>query len=183
MIMMKHLTIAAMALCCIGIASARAQTTGSVAGRVVDEKGAPVAYATVRIEGTKLGAYTKADGSFLIRKIPAGEYAVKATGVGYHPLTREKVRVTVDGTTAVRFTLVALTEKERGPVRLPESDRSLIGPGTRITIESVLRADSLGLLLRTVPQRRERTTETSIRIDGITIDTVATDSTGLRREP
>jgi hypothetical protein len=176
MIMMKHPAIVAVAFLCMGIASARAQTTGSVTGRVVDEQGQPVSYATVRVEGTKLGAYTRADGFFVITGIPAGEYGVKAMAVGYRPLTREKVRITVGGGTFVQFALVLLTEKGRGNVRIPESGMPKSGPGSRATID-------LGSFPLPRPLRRERTSETSIRVEGLTIDTVATDSTGLRREP
>lgn len=181
---MGHASIALTALLLCGRV-ALAQTTGTLQGRVVDEKGAPISGAAIRIEGTPRGARSRVDGSFRILAIRAGEYRVKVTAVGYHAVTREKVGITVGNTTTAGFTLTVVTEAERGPVRLPEERSSAVSSelsGRRRSIEEIVRRDSSMLLRQPVMQwRNERSTETSIRIDGI--DTAAIDSTAPRREP
>ncbi|MEO6166367.1 MAG: TonB-dependent receptor [Chitinophagales bacterium] len=57
--------------------------SGSLTGKVVDNKGAPVSYATVVLEGTQYGANTDDDGLYLISSVTAGSYTLKVSYVGY----------------------------------------------------------------------------------------------------
>jgi iron complex outermembrane receptor protein len=55
-----------------------------VTGRVVDSTSQqPLANATVRIDGTQLGALTRDDGSFAVAGVPAGARTVRVTRVGF----------------------------------------------------------------------------------------------------
>ncbi len=94
---------------------ARAQTTGTIAGQVTNQKtGRGLSYANVLVTGTTLGANTREDGSFLIRAVPPGEQNLQVSYMGYDPefrsvlvLAGDTVRVAV----ALRETVVR-EEKE-----------------------------------------------------------------------
>lgn len=67
---------------------------GKISGKVVDrETKEPLVGATIVLQGTALGASTDIDGRYVILNVPAGTYSVKASYVGYHPLTIEGVSV------------------------------------------------------------------------------------------
>lgn len=60
--------------------------TGSVEGRVVNATTKePLVGATVQLVGTQLGAISRAEGKFTIKKIPNGVYTLKVTSLGYRP--------------------------------------------------------------------------------------------------
>jgi iron complex outermembrane receptor protein len=63
---------------------AYAQTTGSVSGRVTDDKREGVPGATVLIEGTTLGSSTNVDGTYNIQNVPAGARTLVISSVGYN---------------------------------------------------------------------------------------------------
>lgn len=65
-------------------AAAHAQT-GEIQGRVRDGQGAPLQSVTVQVEGSRMGALTHADGTFVIRNVPVGVYRVIARLLGYEP--------------------------------------------------------------------------------------------------
>ncbi|HYF02704.1 MAG TPA: VIT domain-containing protein [Patescibacteria group bacterium] len=57
-------------------------------GTVGDMNGQPIPGASIRIEGTTRGAYSKANGTFTVANIKAGRYNVRITGVGYKDFTK-----------------------------------------------------------------------------------------------
>ncbi|MEL6942711.1 MAG: carboxypeptidase-like regulatory domain-containing protein, partial [Bacteroidota bacterium] len=58
--------------------------TGTVRGNVFDEEtGDPIIYGNVLIEGTTLGTNTDLDGFFSLGDVPAGDYKLKVTYIGY----------------------------------------------------------------------------------------------------
>jgi TonB-dependent SusC/RagA subfamily outer membrane receptor len=62
-----------------------AQDMGSIAGSVVDIKsGKPLAGANVYAKGALIGASTDADGFFLIKNVPMGDYILVAEYIGYY---------------------------------------------------------------------------------------------------
>lgn len=78
---------------------------GVLKGKVVDTEGKGVIGASVRIEGTTLGAFVRnPNGEFTVANIVAGTYKVKVTSVGKAPYIVE-VRVTADQTTNINVTL------------------------------------------------------------------------------
>lgn len=99
--------LAALVLALLPLA-ASAQT-GTVRGHVVDAASAAVANINVRLQGTSLGAATGADGRFLIRRVPAGQYTLVATGVGYRP---ERRLVTVEPGASLTVDLVLSPSNE-----------------------------------------------------------------------
>lgn len=68
----------------LGILSVGAQGSGSISGTVVDKaSGEKLLFANVQLEGTSLGTSTNDEGEFTILQIPAGDYNLIATYVGY----------------------------------------------------------------------------------------------------
>ena len=59
--------------------------TGSIAGRVLDEKGAPIAGAQVAIQGTTVGAQANSTGGYVLERVPVGAQMVRARMVGFRP--------------------------------------------------------------------------------------------------
>lgn len=96
---------AAAALAVLLTPAAAAAQAGAIAGTVVAAgSGAPVAGATVRIEGGALTAVTDARGSFRISPLPAGTHAVTARGLGLAPATR-RVALAAGATATVELRL------------------------------------------------------------------------------
>lgn len=86
-------------------------TTGSLAGRVLDSKNAPLKSATVTAihvpSGTKYGAIARADGRFNIMGMRVGgPYSVTATFTGYERRTFDNVQIQLGSTTDLKFELV-----------------------------------------------------------------------------
>ncbi len=90
----------------VAMTCAHAGTTGKVAGKVLDaQTGEPLVGVNVMLVGTTLGASSDIEGDYFILNIPPGTYGVKASAVGYSPVTVTAVRVTADQTTRVPFSL------------------------------------------------------------------------------
>ena len=82
---MKRLSITF--LLCMMISCGFAQT-GALKGFVYDAtNGEPVRFCMVQLAGTSFGAMTDQYGSFIVNKIPNGDYVVKVTILGYAALS------------------------------------------------------------------------------------------------
>lgn len=81
------------------------QTTGSIGGTVFDEMGVPLPGATVKIDGTNLGASTNDNGEYVILNVSVGEYNVTGSFIGYDDTRVTNVRVSVDQRTRVDINL------------------------------------------------------------------------------
>lgn len=79
---------------------------GKIAGIVTDATtGETLPGVNVAIVGTTQGSVTDADGYYVILNVRPGEYDVRASFIGYTPITREDVRVNIDLTTEIDFQL------------------------------------------------------------------------------
>lgn len=86
--------------------SAKAGTTGKIAGKVVDTStGEPAIGVNIILVGTQLGAASDLDGKYFVLNIPPGVYQVRASAIGYSIVTMNNVRVSIDLTTRVDFQL------------------------------------------------------------------------------
>ncbi len=66
-----------------------AYAQSSISGRVTDENGQALVGANVYVEKTFQGAVTDVDGAFTIRYLQNGSYEVRASYMGYDPVTKE----------------------------------------------------------------------------------------------
>ena len=83
-----------------------AGTTGKIMGKVIDKKTRePLPMANITIVGTSLGASTDLNGNFVILQVPPGTYDVKATMIGFESVLMKNVKVQVDLTTSLSFSL------------------------------------------------------------------------------
>jgi outer membrane receptor protein involved in Fe transport len=83
-----------------------AGTTGKIAGKVTDKStGEPLPGVNILVAGTRLGAATNLDGTFIILQVPPGIHSVKASAIGYQEVVFDNVRVSIDLTTRLDFQL------------------------------------------------------------------------------
>jgi hypothetical protein len=164
--------------------AALAQVTGTVAGKVLGDDGKPVVGATIRLTGTTQGAKSKADGTFLVAGVRAGDYEVNISSVGYQPY-KQNIRVSVNQTTTVNAKLSTkaietgpiVIQGNRDPIR-PEKSGTIrttsgeeINTSSRTSIQGAVALEG-GVTTGGVNGfsiRGGRATETSVRVDGIEV--------------
>lgn len=82
------------------------KTTGKITGRVIDSQNRnPVPGVNVILSGGKLGAETDSNGDYFILNVPPGLYSLRAEIIGYKTVIQENVRISVDLTTRINFSL------------------------------------------------------------------------------
>jgi outer membrane receptor protein involved in Fe transport len=126
-----------------------AQGTGRIVGRVVEgQHGAPVAGATVELDGTDRRAVTALDGRYVLQSVPAGAVSLRARMIGFGPKLVTGVLVPDGGTVAQDIALAAeavqlaeisvSAESERGTVnRALEEQRNAGNIVNAITAEQI----------------------------------------------
>src|SRR5690606_8573506 len=83
----RRITLSVLLLALFAMPAA-AQNVGRIAGTVTDAAtGEPLPGANVLIVETTRGAAADADGSYYILNVPPGRYEVRASMVGYEPVT------------------------------------------------------------------------------------------------
>lgn len=83
-----------------------AQKTGVIRGNIKNkETQETIVGATVVIEGSSLGASADLDGNYRIANVPVGSYSIKASIVGFEPVTKFNVSVTSGNDQVVNFEL------------------------------------------------------------------------------
>ncbi|HSG29384.1 MAG TPA: von Willebrand factor type A domain-containing protein [Candidatus Krumholzibacterium sp.] len=107
---------------------------GRIAGIVIEgATGKPIPYANVVLVGTRMGAMSLTDGTFVIEKVPAGIYTVKVMMMGYAVVEKEGVKVKEGRTIKLEFkmkeTIVGqtqeiLVEAEVKQIEVKDSDMS-----------------------------------------------------------
>ena len=91
-------------------AHAQGATTGAITGLVTDANGRPLENAQVQVvnraTGFSTGQQTRANGRYYVQNLDVGpNYAVTVRLIGYAPITREPVRVTLTQATRVDLQL------------------------------------------------------------------------------
>lgn len=84
------------------------QDRGRISGRIVDEKGAPLPGASVRIAELNVVVQSNSDGIYTFDVAP-GAYTLTASFISYTTATQTKVAVKAGQTTALNITLTAET--------------------------------------------------------------------------
>lgn len=83
-----------------------AGTTGKIAGQVLDSStGEPMPGVNIVVEETTMGAASDLNGNYTILQIPPGTYSLNSTAIGFAKVTVNDVRVLIDQTTRVDFSL------------------------------------------------------------------------------
>jgi iron complex outermembrane recepter protein len=136
-----------------------ASQTGSIGGKVTDEKGAPVSGAQVGVQGTTAGAQTGTNGEYVIARVPAGAHTVRVRMVGFRP-DSASVTIAPDQRVTQDFTL------QRDPLQL----QTLVVTGTqtpRMNLDASVAVTSLTAqdIQRAVPRS---TTEVLRYVPGFT---------------
>ncbi len=106
---------------------------GKIRGRMKDKQtGDPLIGANVTVEGTKLGAATDINGDYIILGVPAGVHTLKASAVGYAPVSIANIRVSSNTTTTQDFQLSSSAVQLEGVEIVAE--RPLIQRNTTNTV-------------------------------------------------
>lgn len=166
------------------------QTTGSIAGTVVDSNGSVVPNATVVVRGPGGQEYTVVtgeSGSYRVPSVGAGQYSVAVTAPNFKRTVIEEVKVDVGLPTTVNATLqageVSETVTVTGGGEVLQTQTATIGTtitGRQITETPIASRDALDLILNlpgTATVGRPRTSSInglpkgslSITIDGVDV--------------
>ena len=85
-------------------ASAHAQATATITGRVIAESGQPLGAAQVRLVNTTLGTLTADNGRYTLANLPVAQYRIRAQMLGHRPV-EVSVTLTAGQTVTQDFTL------------------------------------------------------------------------------
>ena len=118
---------------------AYAQSTGKLAGRVVDAAGEPLPGANVVLEGTTLGTATDVDGNYFIIGVPVGTYDIQASFVGFQSQTVQGVEINAGYTRELNFTLQEGAQLDEIVVEYerPLIQKDAIGAPRTVTAETI----------------------------------------------
>ncbi|HVP57880.1 MAG TPA: TonB-dependent receptor [bacterium] len=107
-------------------ASTSYAAVGRITGTITDAAdGKPLAYASVLVVGTSMGAFAREGGKFNIENVPVGTYTVKATMMGYEAALKENVTVAANQPTEVDFQLKSTVAVTFNPVEV-EAERPMV---------------------------------------------------------
>ncbi len=141
-----------------------AQTTGKVAGTVVDQAtGDPLPGASVALVGTLQGTITDVNGEYFILGVPVGSYDVQASFVGFQTSTIQGVNVSAGKTREINFSLVEGIELEEIVVEYerPLIQKDAIGVPKVVTSEEIANLPVRGVANVAALQGGVVSTETS----------------------
>lgn len=96
----------------------------SVTGKITDETGQPVPFATIQIEALSRGATADAQGGFTLDNIPPGDYTIQASMLGYDT-GRKEISVTESGLESLSLRITS-SPLELGEVKV-ETERTTSG--------------------------------------------------------
>jgi hypothetical protein len=133
---MKRQLFGAAIILMLGCTSLLAQqTTGSIAGRVLDQQGAAVPGVTVTAKSASTGftrtEVSDAEGVYRLSSLPVGVYDVNAELQGFSTVSRKAVDVNVGQTQSIDFSLkvasLAETVNVTGATPLIETTNASVG--------------------------------------------------------
>jgi carboxypeptidase family protein len=79
--------------------------SGTISGRVVNERGSGVPFAAVVVKRTRQSVASGPDGTYLISGVPAGSHTLAVSALGYNPCQAARVRVAKDNETTADLRL------------------------------------------------------------------------------
>lgn len=98
---------------------AEEQKTGTISGNIVSSMtNQPLIGVAVRIIDSQLGTYSKEDGKFSIKNVPAGRISVQFRYVGYQKLVKSDIQIVPNKTQNITVSMTeAFTETEEITVK------------------------------------------------------------------
>ena len=81
------------------------QSSGKIAGTVLNEEGAPLGGANVIIEETSYGSASDENGKYYILDVPVGTHTVRVDYIGYKSVTVKNVKVSESLTTTLNLSM------------------------------------------------------------------------------
>jgi hypothetical protein len=130
--------------------AAQGTTTGAIGGLITDASGNPTGSARVEITNPKTGflvrGTTRDNGRYFVQALEVGgPYTVTATRIGFEPITRNNVYVSLGETTPVDFQLASRAVELSGVqvVATAEFSSSKTGVGTRVGDSTIRRLPTL----------------------------------------
>ncbi|MSS72700.1 MAG: TonB-dependent receptor [Candidatus Latescibacteria bacterium] len=154
---------------------------GKIAGKVTDRSGAALPGASVVLVGTVQGGVTDAEGRYFILNIQPGTYQVRASIIGYKPVTLSDIAARTDLTTEVNFSLEQTTVQAQEVTVVgvrPPVDKSLTATRTTISaqeLKNTMPVDNLDGLVKTTASayrgyiRGGRRYESKMLLDGVNV--------------
>lgn len=85
------------------------QRPGSISGTIVSELNEPITRISIKLEETQTGTITNNEGEFEIRNLPAGNYTITASGIGY-TASKQNIRVNTGEITTINLQLDKVTQ-------------------------------------------------------------------------
>ncbi len=151
----KLLQCSTVALALLLAASAVFAANGKIAGVIKDaQNGQPLPGANVQLVGTTMGSTTDAQGRYFILNVPPGTYQVKASIIGYTPVTVSDVVSRLDVTTPLDFqlksTVVEVGEGVTIVAERPLVDKTLTASRSNIGVKELDNSLPLGSVERIV---------------------------------
>lgn len=144
----------------VGAVSLLAQDTGTITGMVTSaQSGEGLRYINVVVKGTRMGAASQADGSYEIKNVPAGTYALTFSAVGYETTVVDNVMVTAGATATADAQLadklvvmgdVTVYGASKFPQRLTEAPAA-VNAFTAATLQRETIGGQVPTLLETTP--------------------------------
>ena len=162
--------------------SAMGQTTGKIAGRILDQQtGDPLPGANVILAGTPFGAAADQNGDFYIINLSPKEYTVRILMIGYKPVEIQEVRISVNRTEYLEVGMEATVIE--GEAVVITAQRIAVRKDQTSTVKNVS-SDEIGVLpVESISDvvsmqagivkghfRGGRPNEVSYMIDGIPVD-------------
>lgn len=160
-----HLALALIAFLAVPLASAQADQRGTLSGRVTDQDGRAIPFASVGIPAAKTGGLTDSEGNFRVAGITPGSYQVKVNYIGYEQVL-EDVVVEEGKTTQKNFKLKQIIVKREKEV-VVTADRPLVEVRSSATVRSVTSEDIKRLAVTNLEQVLEQQTGTAKTNDEI----------------
>jgi len=168
-----------------------AGTTGKIAGRVVDAKGAPLVGVSIAIPALRVGAETDADGRYSILNVAPGTWDVRANLLGYAAVTTTGVTVSADLTS--RLDLVMKDSAVQLKEVVVHSLRPVIDVGRTNSLQSVSAKEIAKLPVQELTDivnlqagvvdghfRGGRVGEVQYQVDGVSVNNIYDNSNSLK---
>ncbi|HEV7332425.1 MAG TPA: carboxypeptidase regulatory-like domain-containing protein [Flavisolibacter sp.] len=144
--------------------------TSRLSGKVTNDKGEPVAGASIRISGTTTGTTTNVEGVYFLALTPGTKYTIEITAVGYTRKSISDVDVTTGGVNEMNIVLETASRTQDAIIVRATSTRRQESTSALIAFQKNNTALSSGLaadFIRRTPDRN--TGEVLKRVSGASI--------------